>query len=97
MVAPKRGNILDTHGETLAIDIRVDSVYASPHKIKDPEALISSLTDILSLKQEKIKTRLKNKKLIVLKTYKFIVQLLLEDHKQDRKMVALSLLLEKAG
>lgn len=69
VVAPKRGNILDRHGETLAIDVRVDSVYATPHTIKDPKALAASLSKLLKLPEGKIRERLsqKDKKFVWIK------------------------------
>jgi len=62
VVAPKRGNIFDTHGETLAIDLRVDSVYGMPHRIQDPDQLAKELAPLLSLPKEKILKRISKKK-----------------------------------
>lgn len=69
VVAPKRGNILDRNGETLAIDIRVDSVYATPHRIKDPESLAKNLSKALKLPLKKVQNRLfkKEKKFVWIK------------------------------
>lgn len=60
-IAPKRGNILDTQGETLAIDIRVESVYATPNLVKDPRALAKALAQALALPENKLLERLKQK------------------------------------
>lgn len=62
IVAPKRGNILDTNGETLAIDIKVDSVYATPNTITDPQKLAKTLSKLLSKPEKKILDRLNNNK-----------------------------------
>jgi len=62
VVAPKRGTILDRNGETLAIDVQVESVYAMPHKIEDEKVLVDSLSSTLSISKEKIKKRIKDKK-----------------------------------
>jgi cell division protein FtsI (penicillin-binding protein 3) len=69
VVAPKRGNILDSHGETLAIDVRVDSVYATPHLIANPAELAGPLTKVLHLSEDKILARLsqKDKKFVWIK------------------------------
>ena len=53
VVAPKRGNILDRNGETLAIDIKVDSVYATPHNISEPKKLVSDLSKALGVPKKK--------------------------------------------
>jgi len=62
VVAPKRGNILDTNYETLAIDIRVNSVYATPHRIKDPQALATRLAEVLDTPKKKMLRRLRDSK-----------------------------------
>lgn len=69
VVAPKRGNILDRNGETLAIDIKVDSVYASPHRVEDPEVLAKNLGKILGISKQKILKKLakKNRKFVWIK------------------------------
>jgi len=54
VVAPKRGNILDTHGDTLAIDIQVDSLYATPSTLADPKAFAKALGPAISMDPAKI-------------------------------------------
>ncbi len=62
VVAPKRGNILDRNGETLAIDIKVDSVYVSPHRVQDKNELSKALAGILDLPAGKILEKISNPK-----------------------------------
>jgi cell division protein FtsI (penicillin-binding protein 3) len=62
VVAPKRGNILDTHGDTLAIDIQVDSIYAIPNAIEDPQTFAKTLAPILKIPADKILERVADNK-----------------------------------
>src|SRR4029453_11863505 len=67
-VAPRRGNILDTHGEELAIDLKVDSLYANPRLISDPAALAQKLSPLLDLEASRIQKSLtKDKKFVWIK------------------------------
>ncbi|KAF0202487.1 MAG: cell division protein FtsI (penicillin-binding protein 3), partial [bacterium] len=45
---PKRGSIFDRKGRELARSLEVESVYAAPGEIKDPEALAKSLSQVLN-------------------------------------------------
>jgi cell division protein FtsI (penicillin-binding protein 3) len=69
VVAPKRGNILDTHEDTLAIDIQVDSAYATPNTIADSKAFAKSVGPLLNLSEKFILEKIadKNKKFVWLK------------------------------
>ncbi len=49
VVAPKRGNISDTHGETLALDLKVDSIYASPHLVETSKTVAQNLGSALGI------------------------------------------------
>lgn len=62
VVAPKRGTILDRHGDTLAIDIQVDSVYASPHMIEDPKAFAKEVAPLLGWSESKLYEKIDDKK-----------------------------------
>lgn len=69
VVAPKRGTILDVHEDTLAIDLQVDSVYATPNSIEDPKAFAQTMAPLLGLSQQFIVDRVddKTKKFVWLK------------------------------
>jgi len=62
VVAPKRGTIMDHNGDTLALDLQVDSVYASPHMIEDPKAFARSLAPVLGMDEGKILEKIDDKK-----------------------------------
>lgn len=49
-LTPVRGDILDAHGEKLAVTLMVDSVYASPRRVRDPERTAQALAGALGLK-----------------------------------------------
>jgi len=53
-LAPKRGPILDFNGAVLAESVPVDSVYAHPNLILDPEAAAEALAAILGEKKDKL-------------------------------------------
>src|SRR5215470_9413692 len=57
-LAPRRGNILDTHGEEMAIDVKVDSLYANARLVSDPAALASQLAPILQIAGDQIEKSL---------------------------------------
>src|SRR5919106_3970185 len=62
VVAPKRGTILDRHGDTLAIDIQVDSLYASPHLIEDPRAFAKAVAPLLGMSESRIREKIEDSK-----------------------------------
>jgi cell division protein FtsI (penicillin-binding protein 3) len=62
VVAPKRGTILDRHGDTLAIDIQVDSLYASPHLIEDRKAFAKAVAPLLGWSEAKLLEKIGDKK-----------------------------------
>ncbi|MBL7686123.1 MAG: transpeptidase family protein [Deltaproteobacteria bacterium] len=67
-LAPKRGNIYDVHGEELAIDVKVDSLYANPRQLKDPDGVADKLAPLLSMEVSKLKELLeKDKKFVWIK------------------------------
>jgi stage V sporulation protein D (sporulation-specific penicillin-binding protein) len=51
-VQPKRGVIYDRNGHELAFSIDVESVYAIPAQVKDPELTARTLSEILGMKYE---------------------------------------------
>ncbi|HKY64512.1 MAG TPA: penicillin-binding transpeptidase domain-containing protein [bacterium] len=62
VVAPKRGTILDRHGDTLAIDLQVDSLYASPHLIEDRKAFAKAVASLLGWSEAKVQDKIDDKK-----------------------------------
>ena len=62
VVAPKRGNILDSHLDTLAIDVQVDSIYAAPNTIEDPAAFAKTVAPGLQINEMTILEKISNKK-----------------------------------
>lgn len=66
-IPPLRGAILDRHGESLAINLRVPSVYAVPRILnaEEKEKLREELADALSLSPAYVGERLDRKKAFV--------------------------------
>ncbi|MBI2988777.1 MAG: transpeptidase family protein [Deltaproteobacteria bacterium] len=62
IVLPKRGTILDRAGEPLALSLEVQSVYARPRRIKEPERVAQSLAQALGLDQAELQQKLKTEK-----------------------------------
>jgi len=62
IVLPKRGTILDRAGEPLALSLEVQSVYARPRRIKEPEAVARSLAQALGVSQVELEQKLKAEK-----------------------------------
>ncbi len=59
---PKRGTIYDVKGNSLAVSIDVDSVYARPHDVKNLDQTAKKLADILDLNRRALTKKLKTKK-----------------------------------
>lgn len=57
-VVAKRGVIKDRHGAELAISVDVDSIYAEPQRVTDPEAVAKTLAPILGRSKESIRKKL---------------------------------------
>lgn len=57
-IHPKRGAIRDIHGRELAISVDVDSLYAVPAEVVDPQVAASSLAPIVGLAEEDLVERL---------------------------------------
>lgn len=55
VVQPERKMILDRHGQKLAATIRVDSIYADPSKISDPEKAAARLSGILDVDRGRVR------------------------------------------
>lgn len=62
IVLPKRGTILDRAGEPLALSLEVQSVYARPRRIKEPEAAARSLAQALNLSPRELQQKLRSDK-----------------------------------
>jgi len=57
-VEPRRGNIYDRNGYALAMSIDVDSVFAVPSEIRDPQTTATLLGKVLDLEPQEIVARL---------------------------------------
>lgn len=67
-LAPKRGNIYDVNGEELAIDVKVDSIFANPRLLSSNEEFVHKLALALGLDREKLdKVLSKDKRFVWLK------------------------------
>ena len=55
---PKRGSIVDRHGQPLAVSSSAESLYALPARIKDPDRLAGALAPILDEPAAEIEKRL---------------------------------------
>ncbi|MCL6581382.1 MAG: PASTA domain-containing protein [Firmicutes bacterium] len=64
-VEARRGIIYDRMGRELAISVNVDSVFAVPSEVKDPEGVARKLGDILGLDYEWVLGRLKQNECFV--------------------------------
>jgi cell division protein FtsI (penicillin-binding protein 3) len=60
-LAPNRGTVFDRSGEELAVSIGVDSIYATPYLIKDPEDAAGRLSVILGLDRAVVLGKLKRR------------------------------------
>jgi cell division protein FtsI (penicillin-binding protein 3) len=59
-VEPRRGNIFDRYGHPLAMSIDVDSVFAVPSEVKDPESTAAILGKVLNLDPQLIVARIES-------------------------------------
>jgi len=59
-LVPKRGTISDQKGNELAVSIEVDSVYADPKKVTDPEKTAQRLATLLQIDQGELKGKLRS-------------------------------------
>jgi len=55
---PPRGTIYDARGRELAVSVPVDSLYALPEQIEDPQATAAALGPILSVPRAELEARL---------------------------------------
>lgn len=62
ILLPKRGTILDRSGEPLALSLEAQSVYARPHRLKEPENIARALAQALALDAAEVRRRLKTEK-----------------------------------
>ncbi len=61
-VVAKRGIIKDRHGAELAISVDVDSIYAEPNRITDPEGTARALAPILGRSPAALKKKLEGQR-----------------------------------
>ncbi len=57
-ISAHRGMITDRHGEELAVEIEVKSVYADPRKINNPQIVAATLAPLLGKDAQKMESRL---------------------------------------
>src|SRR5580704_352369 len=57
-VEPRRGNIYDRNGYALAMSVDVDSVFAVPSEVHDPQTTAALLGRVLDLDPQEIVTRI---------------------------------------
>ena len=64
-VTPKRGILYDRNGHELAMSVEVDSCFADPAEIKDPEMVARLLSRVLDAPAEEIEAKLTGSKSFV--------------------------------
>jgi len=57
-IEPRRGVIYDRNGRELAVSVNVDSIFAVPAEVEDPEAEAEALAEVLDLDYEWVLERL---------------------------------------
>src|ERR1700727_525556 len=57
-ISPKRGTIYDRKGRELAVSIPMDSVFADPTDIKDPELVARLLSRVLDVPADDLETKI---------------------------------------
>lgn len=62
---PVRGRIVEAQGKDLALDVRLDSLYAVPREMKNKEAAATALSKILGIERSEISRRLARDKMFV--------------------------------
>lgn len=60
-LAPNRGKIFDRNGEELAVSIGVDSIYATPYLVKNPEEAATHLSTVIGVDRAVVLEKLKHK------------------------------------
>ncbi|MCP4604052.1 MAG: transpeptidase family protein [Proteobacteria bacterium] len=58
----RRGMITDRHGEELAVEVEVDSVYLNPKKIDNPNQTAAAVASVLNLEEDKLLRKLSSKR-----------------------------------
>ncbi|MDD5307088.1 MAG: penicillin-binding transpeptidase domain-containing protein [Deltaproteobacteria bacterium] len=61
-VPARRGMIVDRHGEELAVEVEVDSVYADPKKVANPMAAAAALAPALGMDEALLRSSLTSKR-----------------------------------
>lgn len=59
VLQPKRGAILDRNNHEMAVSVTLDSVFADPSLIEDPETVADSLAPVLGLPAEELLQKLR--------------------------------------
>lgn len=58
-ISPSRGTIYDRNGRELAVSLPMDSVFADPSDISDPEMVAQLLSRVLNVSAEDLETRIR--------------------------------------
>ena len=61
-MSARRGMITDRHGEELAVEVEIDSVYADPRKVKDPATATASLVGLIGGDEASLRSKLASKR-----------------------------------
>jgi len=61
-LTPQRGTIYDRNGDALALSLAVESLYADPGQIVEPESAAKKLAEVLDLSRKQILQKLKSGK-----------------------------------
>lgn len=57
-IAPKRGDILDRHLESLASTVRADSIFCQPKDLEQPELVAQKLASVLEIPAKELASKL---------------------------------------
>src|ERR1700758_2600436 len=58
-ISPKRGTIYDRKGRELAVSLPMDSVFADPAEVTDPEMVGRLLSGIINIPPEDLETKIR--------------------------------------
>ncbi|MCK4503566.1 MAG: penicillin-binding protein 2, partial [Desulfuromonadales bacterium] len=64
-LAPQRGAIFDRNGDVMAVSLAVESLYADPVKIKDPQHVATKLAVLLQSSKKELTRKLSSRKRFV--------------------------------
>ncbi len=64
-IAPRRGDISDRHGRKFAVNVEVDSLYAVPTRISDPEGAAAAVAGATGMRRSQVLKSLRKKRSFV--------------------------------